>query len=52
MSKHKITTELAVSFPGTDPTETETAHPGLEDCKEQNSKRHDPYAARMEKSHD
>lgn len=30
MSKHKITTELAVSFPGTDPTETETAHPEVE----------------------
>lgn len=30
MSKHKITTELEVSFPGTDPEETERAYPEVE----------------------
>ncbi len=30
MSKHKIVTEMAVSFPGTDPTETEAAYPEIE----------------------
>lgn len=30
MSKHTITAELEVSFPGTDPEETETARPEVE----------------------